>query len=187
MGRPEAALCGLGVVAAALGAAELLARVRPSWVLLAGIAGTRDEARLPLGCVLAVDAVLNAAVGAGSGASFVPLGSLGLPVDEGLPADRLDLVRLTGPWPAGREPRRGVSATVASASGSSEQSAGLPSEAVIEEMEGHAVALACLRAGVPCAMLRAASNPAGVRDKSRWDAAGALQALRDALDTLGIP
>ncbi|MCB9897628.1 MAG: hypothetical protein H6825_06475 [Planctomycetes bacterium] len=187
LGRPDAARCGVGLVASALGAAELLARRRPTALLLVGLAGTRDVRRLPVGTLLAVDSVLNAAVGAGAGAGFVPLGALGLPADEDLPPDRLELLHLEGPWPAGSAQHHGVSATVATASSDRAQAATLPCEALIEEMEGYAVALACRRAGVACAMLRAVSNEAGVRDKAAWDVAGALAALAAALDALEVP
>ncbi len=50
--------------------------------------------------------------------------------------------------------------------------------AELENMEGFALALGCLRAGVPFLELRTVSNPAGERDKAGWD-------FRLALDNLG--
>ncbi len=50
--------------------------------------------------------------------------------------------------------------------------------AELENMEGFALALGCLRAGAPFLELRTVSNSAGERDKAGWD-------FRLALDTLG--
>ncbi len=48
---------------------------------------------------------------------------------------------------------------------------------LLENMEGFALALGCLRAGLPFLELRAVSNPCGVRDKALWNTRGALTAL----------
>jgi futalosine hydrolase len=56
--------------------------------------------------------------------------------------------------------------------------------AVLEEMEGYAVALAAMTAQIPCTMLRAVSNMAGDRDVARWSLDAALDALRERLDSM---
>lgn len=201
LGRSAAAVCGIGPVAAALGMAAILARRRPGRVLLAGIAGTRDPARLPVRGLCLASAVLNAGVGAGHGAAFVPLGAMGLPRDESLPPDRFALADWPGAQAIATGPHaapgaasagagrlvRGVSATVAAASADGEQARVLPGAALIEEMEGWAVALACAAADVPLSMLRAVSNVAGDRRPAQWDVRGALDVLARALDALEFP
>lgn len=51
-------------------------------------------------------------------------------------------------------------------------------DAVAEGMEGAGVAAAAARHGVPCAEIRAISNPVGPRDRAAWR-------IPDALETLG--
>ena len=56
--------------------------------------------------------------------------------------------------------------------------ASLHPEAVAEEMEAFAVALAALRFGVRLTVVRGISNVAGDRDQSRWRLREALTAAR---------
>ena len=117
-------------------------------------------------------------MGAGGPSDFTGLEALGIPGLEPAP-DRLEL---TDGGPA--DLSRGAALTVAATSASDDEArarrAAWP-DALVEEMEGHAVAQACGRAGVPLAMLRAVSNRAGDRDKTNWDVPGALAALGRAL------
>jgi futalosine hydrolase len=75
---------------------------------------------------------------------------------------------------------RGVIGTVAAASADAAQAAAWRArhpDVLVEEMEAHAVAAACARAGVPLAVLRAVSNACGDRDFARWEVDRALAAL----------
>ena len=56
--------------------------------------------------------------------------------------------------------------------------------AVVESMEGGALHYVCLQAGVPFLQLRAVSNEAGVRDKSKWDIPLAIARLNEELISL---
>jgi futalosine hydrolase len=76
-----------------------------------------------------------------------------------------------------------VTSASASAAEAAARRAGHP-RALLEDMEGYAVALAALLAGAPLAILRAVSNSVGERDKSRWEVHAALAALRAALTPL---
>lgn len=158
-------ICGIGPVTAALGTARALARHGPRPVLLVGLAGSRDEVRAAPGDVLVGSAVVNEAVGAGDGADFLPLGAMG--IDEPLPPDRLELAA-----PPGLDALpRAVIGTVAAAAGDPLQAAARAQrdpDVLLEEMEGHAVALACRDAGAPLSILRAVSNRCGDRDIARW-------------------
>ena len=51
-------------------------------------------------------------------------------------------------------------------------------------MEGHAVAVACLAADVPLSIVRAVSNEAGDREKSRWHVPEAMALIQRHLDSL---
>lgn len=172
--------CGVGVVAAALGAARELAAARPQACLLVGLAGTRDEGRAPLGAVLEGTAVVNEAVGAGSGREFVSLSALSL-AGEDAAGERIALA----PRRAGRVVAlAGDIGTVAVASANIEQAAAWRArhpEVLVEEMEGWAVAIACAEASVPLTVLRAVSNVAGVRDPRRWIWGPALAELGRAV------
>jgi futalosine hydrolase len=188
-GRPvRAALCGFGPAAAGALAALALARERPRRCVLVGVAGSYDLERLPVGSLFRATWTAFADLGAGRPGAARPASALGFeqaPPASGRPAvgDVLEL----GPAPDDSPslPAGGL-ITVARSSGSPEEAreraAGLPTalreRALGEDMEGFAVALAGARLGVPTAIVRAASNGAGDGDRSRWDLAGALAALR---------
>lgn len=166
--------CGVGVVAAGIATAARLARGDVTAVLLAGLAGTRDPARAPLRAVVLGTHARNEAVGAGHGAGFVETGRMPLQPGDA-PPDLLPLLDLPLPGVV-----RGVLGTVAAASADAAQAAAWRArhpDVLVEEMEAHAVAAACARAGVPLAALRAVSNACGDREFSRWDVDGACAAL----------
>jgi futalosine hydrolase len=83
-------------------------------------------------------------------------------------------------WP------RAPSLTVAGASATPERAADLHARhaALLENMEGFALALACLRCGLPFLEVRTISNRVGSRPPRDWDLDGALAALGVALGTL---
>ena len=174
----ELLTCGVGVVAAGIATAARLERGGVEAVLLAGLCGTRDAARAPLGTLVVGTAARNEAVGAGHGESFVGTGAMPLRPGDAPP----DLLPLKSP----ALPRtvRGVIGTVAAASGSRDAAAAWRArhpDVLVEEMEAHAVAAACARASVPLAVLRAVCNECGDRDLARWDLDGAFAALNAAL------
>jgi futalosine hydrolase len=166
--------CGVGVVAAGIATATRLARGDVSAVLLAGLCGTRDPARVPPRAVVLGTHARNEAVGAGHGAGFVETGCMPLRPGDA-PPDLLPLLDLPLPGVT-----RGVIGSVAAASADAAQAAAWRArhpDVLVEEMEAHAVAAACARAGVPLAVLRAVCNACGDRDLPRWDVDGALAAL----------
>lgn len=170
----ELLACGVGVVAAGVACATRLARGDVSAVLLAGLAGARDPAAAPLRALVLGTHARNEAVGAGDARAFVPAGELPLQPGDA-PPDLLPLIDLPLPGVL-----RGVIGTVAAASGDAQQAAAWRArhpDVLVEEMEAHAVAAACARAGVPLAVLRAVSNVCGDRVLARWDVDGALAAL----------
>ncbi len=94
---------------------------------------------------------------------------------------------------------RGRSATVSTCSGTSQYGAELSQRwnALIENMEGAAVAQVCLRCGVDCLEIRGVSNMVEERDLKKWDIPRAVEAAQrfvlkyleemDRPDTAPIP
>jgi futalosine hydrolase len=156
-------LCGFGPVAAAARAAQLIARHSPAEVLLVGIAGSYDPARLALGSATSFREVALD----GSGGTGFPQ----WPARDGVAAihERLPL-----------RPARGACAalllTVSSATVPARREL-LPGAAA-EDMEGFGVAIACALARLPCTIVRGISNAVGERDHARWRIGEALAAAR---------
>ena len=176
------AMCGVGLVEAALGTARILAERRPEHVWLAGLGGSRDLERAPLGALVVGSSVRNEAIGAGHGAGFLGLSDMGL-ADEG---DELELVVPELPLP-GVEVLVGALGTVGATSAGAEEAAGwhaVHPDVLVEEMEGYAVARAAWAAGVPLSIVRGVSNVAGDRNKARWDIDGACHRLQTILGAL---
>lgn len=83
--------------------------------------------------------------------------------------------------------RTGALLSVAAAAGSRSQAEARRArhpEALAEEMEGYAVALAAHLGAVPLTILRGISNEAGDRDHASWQIEPALAACRRALEQL---
>lgn len=161
---PEVArveLCGFGPVAAAARTAQLLARHTPVAVLLVGIAGSYDLARLPLGSAAAFRETTIEGLGQG----FPQWPGIGerIALASGSRAETLLL-------------------TVCSPSRSPAEAASLRARfpgAAAEDMEGFGVALACAIAGVPCTVVRGISNACGDRNTRGWCVDEALGAARE--------
>lgn len=182
----EALELGLGKANAAMTlAAYLEAQPQVRQVLLVGIAGAYPGSGLGVGDVALAAQEIQADLGTAGG--LEALGRPALEVDgrrlfNHLPADPLWTARLhaqTGLLPRPFLTRDAVSETL-------EEAAELERRwgAAVENMEGAAVAQTALWFGVPWAEVRAVSNPAGVRDKTRWDVPAALEALAKALEPL---
>ena len=167
LGHTPLELCGFGLARAGVGAMDAIARHRPQRVVLAGVAGSYDADLAPIGAVLAPALVRCHGLGVGDRT----------PAQLGF-ADSDE---------AALEGRDGLALSVARASASLDQARSrreAEPRAVLEEMEGYAVALAAMTAGVPCTMLRAVSNIAGDRDVAGWSLDPALDALRERLDSM---
>ena len=141
--------------------------VRPGRVLLVGCAGSYDVVRAPVGSARALGAVRCHGIGAG-GRSAAELGFAA--------SDQLAL-----------DNGAGLALSVAEASGSPAQAAERAQQypqALLEEMEGYAVAFAAMCAGIGCSMVRGVSNPAGDRDRDGWRMDEALAAARTLVGTM---
>ena len=188
------ALCGLGLAAAGAAAATWISKVAPRRILLAGLCGTFDRRRLPIGGVLIAESVACDGIGADEGVRFAPFAEpqLAATLTRGgrpdaapnqLPA--LDRIILAAPEITGA--LRGALLSVAASAGSPEMVATRRRRhpnALAEEMEGYAVALAALLAGIPLTIVRGACNVAGDRDHRAWKIPESLAAVRAALVTI---
>ena len=183
------AICGFGLASAGAGAAfrlsQLTTRDEPDApVILAGIAGTYQPDKYPVGSVVCASSVRCFGIGAGSGDEHKSSESMGwvqgLPLN-GLPPAFDFLELFTAP---NSTELTGAFLSVASASGNmaeaNSRAAKFP-EAAGEEMEGFAVALACRNFGRPLLMIRGISNVAGERDKEHWKTNEALTAVQSKL------
>jgi len=160
-------VCGFGLAQAGVYAMDAIRRQRPRRVLLAGCAGSYDASRAVLGTAVALGEVRCFGIGAG-GKAAAELGFA-----------HSDVIEL--------DDGQGLALSVAEASSSPAEAAARAAahpEALVEEMEGYAVALAATVIGVPCSMVRGISNLAGDRDRAGWRMAESLAAARTLIDTM---
>lgn len=206
--QTEVAVCGFGPIAAAASTARLLTTRRTKWVILAGIAGSYGP-ELPLGSAWQVERVGSWGIGVGSGSDFrlgwelgwnqvsspttapkMPMTSPGVGIPGvGSPESGEVIPLYTAPLVRGG-PNAGLSLTCTAASNSAAdcelRRRNFP-QAVVEEMEGFGVALACLEhqkatgQAIASGMVRGVSNFAGDRNKAHWQIAPALAAVAELL------
>ena len=165
-------LCGVGPVAAAARTMHLLHLHRPRRVLLLGIAGSFDAARFPLGSPCRFSAARMDGIGIRQGDFVRPLPAVALgQQQQGGPMDFGD--ELT--WEEGTQ----LLLTVPDASDSmaaNRRRAAHP-DALAEDMESYAVALACRFLETPLVVVRGASNLVGERDHRHWRIEDALEGV----------
>jgi futalosine hydrolase len=174
---------GFGPISAAARSGALIARYRPSRVLLVGIAGAFDVVRNPIGTACRFDHVRCDGIGIGMGPNFKSASDVGwkqFSADDAMPevGDGIPLVSTYNP----AVPCAGTLLTVCAASASAqergERLARFP-DAAAEDMEGFSVAVACSLADVPLQIIRGISNQVGDRDKSHWEINNALQSAAE--------
>ncbi|MEZ5980191.1 MAG: futalosine hydrolase [Planctomycetota bacterium] len=183
----EIATCGFGPIAAAARTQHLVRTASPERVVLVGIAGTFDRDAFPIGTATAFARATCTGVGAHGARGFLgprELGFAQLDADEHGRAvfDEVALARPEG------LPCLDVvlCAPTASADPAEARSrAALEPPPAAEDMESFAAAIAARLSGVPCAVLRGASNDVGDRDVRSWRVdeaiASVARLLRDAL------
>ena len=176
-------LCGFGLIAAAVETMRLIANNVPDRVLLVGIAGTYDPQTLPVGSATEFQSAACWGIGAGEGSRFQSSRELGLPqidMDGELVFDQLNL---DASHPAS-PPRHllSVCSSAASDQDVAARTAKFPN-AIAEDMEAFAVALACKINTVPITVLRGISNKAGDRDQANWQIDVALGTVAQMLET----
>ena len=185
--------CGMGPVNAALSLGRLLQlKSELLGVLNLGIAGSFDTEALPLYRAVVVreeiwpEFGLRTADGVDPAGLKYGHGTLGgetvrdrVELDPESALARMGITAIL-PW------LRGRSLTVAGASGDAEQAEWYRQRYSpdLENMEGFALAWACLKYEIPFAEVRCVSNAVGSRDRKDWDIRGALAGLGPVMDAL---
>ncbi len=189
------ATCGFGLASSGIGAlTAMLAHGAAIGggalrrAVLVGISGTFDTGRAPIGAAVVGTEAVCEGIGAGTGDGFVAASTMGWSQGHArswLPAcgDRAEL--------ATPDALRGLAAgpilSVAAASGDvphrNDRAARHP-DAIVEEMEGYAVALAARLCRVELTIIRGVSDLVGDRNPANWEVPRALSAVRMALTTL---
>jgi futalosine hydrolase len=174
--------CGFGVVAAGIRTQQCIHRWNPKAVILMGIAGSLST-QASIGSAIEIDQVACYGIGAGSGSDHILASEMGWShwpaVDDSQPIQ--DVLSLAPPgdqaFVKGLSNRQLLTCCSASACDDDvrHRLAKFP-DAIAEDMEGFAVAVACSMSGIPLSIVRGISNRAGQRDIRDWRIAEAMSA-----------
>ena len=185
-------VCGFGAVAAAARTSLLIARNRPQMVLLAGIAGSFD-AQCSVGDAYEFHRVRSYGIGVGEGQQYRSAEELGwkhvheeadtIPCGVGDVIYRVNEIEKQ----ENQSELKGELLSVCAAS-SSQSEADIKKkhypEALAEDMEGFAVAAACVMHSVPWVIVRGISNRVGDRDRKNWQVERALKKTAEHVDRI---
>jgi futalosine hydrolase len=163
---------GAGVVSAALTLGRLAALGLPEAAIMVGSAGALPGSGCGLGDLVAADEEILAELGVLTGPGQGDPGEVGLAgLVQRVALDRSLVDEVTAAVEPPTEVRRGTLLTVVGVSAQPEQAEARARrfQALAENMEGYALALAGRCFGFRTAEIRGISNRAGDRDKSRWD------------------
>jgi futalosine hydrolase len=185
---------GIGPINAALALGRLLGSgLELSGVLNVGIAGTYSTASYPLASKVLVGREIWPEFGlwTAQGLDCKALGWAMGKTEQGAVWDRIELEPQSNCPYLGLSVPTGtpetISLSVGGVTGFEERRQLLQGMylADIENMEGFALAWACLRQNIPFVEVRSISNLVGSREKKDWDLNGALGALKDIFQWLG--
>jgi futalosine hydrolase len=163
---------GVGVVSAALNLGRLAALGLPEAAVMVGSAGALPGSGCSMGDLVAADEEILAEQGVLVGAGQGDAGEMGLAgLMQRVALDRSLVDEVTAAAEPAAGLRRGSLLTVVGVSAQPEQAEARARrfQALAENMEGYALALAGKCLGFRTAEIRGISNRAGDRDKSRWD------------------
>lgn len=177
-------VCGFGPVAAGIQTTRFIEADRPDRIILIGIAGSLSG-ELVVGEAYTFSQVAIAGLGVNSSTGVMPPSKIGFPqLEEDRPSSRVAVYERLSIAGSTIASAPGTLLTVCSSSGSesdaSQRRQTFP-DAVAEDMEGFAVALACDLAAIPLTIIRGISNQAGRRDKREWQIDRGLDAARQLL------
>lgn len=170
---------GVGKSQAAGGVAWVFDPARHAGVLCLGVGGALPGSGLTIGRVVLATRSVFADEGSDMPGGFRTIESMGFPPGgPGVGAWRDELFGLAD--------AEGVVATVSTCSGTDGAAAEVVRRtgAIVEAMEGAAVAAVAGRLGVPFAELRVVSNTTGDRDGQEWDLRLALERLGALADSI---
>jgi len=152
---------GIGLVAAALGAAEAIATHHARGIVFVGTCGAFEGSRLTIGDVVALgDTVLADEASACGRGHLLP--SLAAP----LPGDAA-LTRALVPALA---PVRVATVLAVTTNDTTARALSEATGAAVEHLEAYAVASAAARAGIPFAAVLGVANAVGARGRAEWAA-----------------
>lgn len=189
-------VCGVGLVAAAVGSTLLLNRLQPDQVFLLGIAGllnampstVSDQSALSISDAVKATSVVQHGIGVGEAGRYQSSESMGfLSFNSDIHLQTPDKITLQGSSinaTKSTADRAGQFLSVTSASSCPEeanQRCIVYPDALIEDMETYSVALACHASGVPLVAIRGISNVAGDRDFRNWNSKAAMLAASEIL------
>lgn len=165
---------GIGLVAAGISATKILMEEQPQRAILLGIAGTFNNDILPVESVCCFEHVRVEGLGVAEDHGQLSFADLGWSHGQLSSAGRIALSKPTGM--RSEEELLSVAAASGTASVAARRQQAF-TQAVAEDMEGFAVALACDALKIPLCIVRAVSNCVGDRDKARWKFEPAMDAL----------
>jgi futalosine hydrolase len=182
------AICGFGLSASGAGAAYAIHSYFqknghfPEQVILAGIAGSYDTERLPIGGVIVPTDCACYGIGKGSASEFISAEEMGwkqgVAIAEQDPVG--DRLSISG---SPHAHRLAVSVTAASKEQTDiDRIKTRYPEALSEDMETFSVALACRLFGIKLMVVRAASNAVGDPFEN-WNTSKAFKSLRTYFST----
>lgn len=180
---------GVGKANAAAAATWLLERYRPERLIITGCGGAYPGSGLSVGDLAVASDEIFGDEGVLAPQGWLDMRAIGLPLlSEGdrswynsIPLARHEAQKTMQLADShGVRLVRGKFVTVSCCSGTKERGQELARryQAVCENMEGAAVALAALRYGTPCLEIRGISNLVEDRDMARWDIAKAVEAAQ---------
>lgn len=189
---------GIGKANAAGATAVLLQALRPGLVLNFGVGGAYGGSRLEIGSVALASREIYGDEGVAGPSGFLDMQDLGLPLSRRdgavhfntFPVNATLLEKAANTLGLDRATAVGPFVTVSCCSGTTRRGDELARRhaALVENMEGAAVAQLCLDYRVPFLELRGISNPVADRRRERWDlplaAASAQQAVTALLPDL---
>jgi futalosine hydrolase len=192
-GKKKIAIGGWGLAAAGAVSATWMARAMNEWetktlhVILVGLAGTYDEDRAPVGSAVVGTAAACWGIGAGEGDNFTPAEALGWSQGDAFGADHEfgDRMELTVTDGLKRmDVRKGELLSVTAAANDAREAARRAErhpDALAEDMETYAVAVAARRNRAQLTVIRGICNRVGDRDHARWRMEEAMASVKEIL------
>jgi nucleoside phosphorylase len=159
---------GIGLVDAAIGTAELLARHSPAELVFLGTCGSA-RSDLAIGDVVFATSV---SLFAGPGSELVGESDIVVPMEQKL----RDALVAAGATPA-------TVATTVGITVSNELASDVAATGDVEHLEAYAFVRACARANVPCAVVLGVANVVGAKGRAEWRA-NHVRASKNAAESL---
>ena len=180
--------CGAGIANAAAAAALGITLYTPDHVFNVGVCGVYNAGIDTIGTVVTGNRAIFADTGIDTGADFLSLQAVDLPLAKPESGDRVFNIIGLQEARGSRKLKKAVFLTVAACSGSTQRAdlvnmrfksdhKGL----VCEDMESAAVGLVACKANIPCTVVRGISNVCGDRNYANWQLSAAAQAAQKEL------